>query len=403
MKPLPPTVTRIVAPEVWSPSQLAQGTECRLRALFVASRSVPSLITHPRASVGAVMHRLLENAARGATDRRSNIRAAVEAEFHRLLVAEETSLRSSEETSHFGSLSQTFTEAAWHNHVQSNLAAATSLLARAPVSHRRGGKPSGETLDFANLDGLGAWPEVSIHSDSLRLAGRMDYVEILSDETVWIRDHKGGRILDRDGTVHPSIQLQLRLYGLAVLSHRPQSQVQLTVSNGNREYEVSFDNSDIEETLSWLAGLLSATPAGVEQPCAAHANPGRACSHCPHRHVCPAYHEVSPRIWREGLPDGPPALDTWGVVTHAASSNGSTNLDVIAASAKRVRIHRLDTSRHQLEDVKYGQHVWLFGLATASKRVVCGRHIHPRNFYELPAAASDLRAWSLCVFGREMK
>ena len=117
MNRLPPALTHTIAPQTWSPSQLVLGMDCRLRAVFAASDSIPSLITHPRAAVGAVMHKLLENAARGVIRRNDDLHSAVEAEFHRLLSAQELALGSSADTAHFGSLSQCFSEFDWHNHV----------------------------------------------------------------------------------------------------------------------------------------------------------------------------------------------------------------------------------------------------------------------------------------------
>ena len=226
----------------------------------------------------------------------------------------------------------------------------------------------------------------------------MDHVDLSSDEAVHIRDHKGGRILDRDGTVLQSIQLQLRLYGLAVLDDRPNSRVRLSVSNGKQNYVIAFGDSDVDETREWLDGFLSALRPGSEQLSETHATPGTACSLCAHRHVCPAYRRAAPQNWLDGTRDGRQPLDTWGVVTTAESSHGLTRLDLLAASSRRVRVQRLDAARHELENLKVGQGIWLFGLASPRKRVVGGRHVQPRNFYELPASPSEHRAWSLTIF-----
>ncbi|PHS08624.1 MAG: hypothetical protein COA78_12600 [Blastopirellula sp.] len=399
MRPLPPAVSSVVSPTMWSPSQLAQGLECRLRTLFKASSSYPNLITHPRAALGSVTHRLLENATRGRIERSHDLRAAVEAEFYRLLSVEEATLSSSEETAHFGALSNTFTEVQWLNYVREHVSAATSLLEHAPLFRKT--KPMARHIgrSFVDLIGPGRWPEVRIQSETLRLTGKMDLIEILPNETVVIRDHKGGKVLDKAGEVIPSIQLQLRLYGLAVLSHRPDSKVELSVSTGKREYRVEFDRHHIEQTNMWLDGFLSCLPANVEQSSESQSNPGSACGLCPHRHVCPTYLELAPQFWRDGLPDGRQALDAWGVITKITSKENLTSLDIQAASSQRVRIQRLDTTRHLLGNARLGQRIWLFGLAASRKRVIRGRHMQPRNFFEIPSNPSDRRAWSLCVYG----
>lgn len=399
MNHLPPALTHTVAPETWSPSQLVSGIDCRLRAVFAASDSVPSLLTHPRAVVGSVMHKLLENAARGVIRRHDDLHSAVEAEFHRLLSAQEIALSSSAETAHFGNLSRSFSESDWHNHIQTHLSAAASLLEQSPDFHESIASPRQPKRKFADLVRPGSWPEVTIQSESLRLIGRLDYVELSSDEGVHIRDYKGGRILDRDGAVLQSIQLQLRLYGLAVLAERPNSRVRLSVSNGRKDYVIAFGDSDVDKTREWLGEFLSALRPGSEQVSEMHAAPGTACSLCPHRHVCPAYRKAAPRNWLNGTLDGKQALDTWGEVKAVDCYDGLTSLDISEESSRRVRVRRLDTARHALENVRVGQGIWLFGLASSRKRVVGGHHIQPRNFYELPASKSEQRAWSLTIFG----
>lgn len=398
MNRLPPSVTNIVAPKGWSPSQLVLGVDCRLRAVFAASDSVPRLLTHPRAAVGSVMHKLLENAAKGMIRRESDLHDAVEAEFHRLLSAKERTLGLDAGTAHFGKLSQSFSEVDWHNHVHTHLSVAVSLLRHAPAFREPVSSAPRPKRTFDDLDRAGSWSEVSIQSDSLRLIGRMDNVELSSDGAVHIRDYKGGRILDRDGSVLHPIQLQLRLYGLAVLSERPHSRISLSVSNGRQDFAVTFADSDIDETRAWLDDFLSALPPGDQLTSEHHSTLSTTCSQCDHRHICPGYRKAAPQKWVDGTRDGAQALDTWGEVAASESSGGLTCLDILSASSRRVRVRRLDTARHHLEHVEIGQYIWLFGLASSRKRIVGGRFVQPRNFYEIPAAASEKRAWSLCVF-----
>lgn len=402
MKRLSAAIDRVTIPETWSPSQLIQGTECRLRAILASSgESLPRLPTHPAAELGSLFHKLLENAARGAIAREGdNRRSAVKNELERLLTDAEVRLAIDRQTFHFARLRETLSPIEWHNRVQSILTKAESLLAKAPNTDRpRDHDRRRQQIDLAEIRGQGHWPEVRVRAAELRLAGRMDVVEIGSDDCVVVRDYKSNRIHESGGAIRSSIQLQLRLYGLAVLSNRPDAEVRLVVSDGSQDYPVDFPQKAIDETLTWLDRFMSGLDAGSDCLAESLATPGPACSHCQSRHVCQQYIRHAPTMWISGCDQAPLPLDTWGTVSQIEHRRDQSMVELQDANNCRVKVQRIDTERHQLELLNVGDRAWFFGLSASRARIVNGRFYHPRNFFEIPPNPGPAgRAWSLCVF-----
>jgi hypothetical protein len=140
-----------------------------------------------------------------------------------------------------------------------------------------------------------------------------------------------------------------------------------------------------------LDGILSDLPAGAIIPTEEIATPGRGCSYCPSRHICPAYRKAAPALWRSGIEHGPLPFDTWGEATKVSEERGCINLEVLDAAGRRVKVHRLDRRHAEGGGFGTGKEYWLFGLSAAPKNVTQGRYFHPRNFFELPTDSSEWR------------
>jgi len=399
IRKLPPPVGEVTIPDEFSPSGLSHATECPLRAVL-SKRDVEcaKLPSHPAAERGSVFHALLERAGKGSIVRGTSSRKAVEAELERLLVEARSRLSRNPETAHFADLRSTMNEIDWHNKTKTILLAAEGLFDRAPAMRSGQSTSNQGPLEFDELQGEGAFHEVKIRSKELRLAGRMDLVEIQSQRRLIISDYKTGRVVDRDGQVLEHIALQLRLYALAVEQSDSKARVDLRVIEGSSHYRVAWDFEAREATLTILQNLLSNLPAGETLPAEELARPGPWCSNCSFRHVCRSYLDAAPQVWVDGCETGPYPFDIWGLVKNRQETSSGIALDLVDEARRNVRIQRIDSRHGEIEDYAIGERVFLFGLAATQNRRHRGRDFQPRNFFELTGDRSPLRAWSLAVY-----
>jgi hypothetical protein len=226
----------------------------------------------------------------------------------------------------------------------------------------------------------------------------MDVLERRGRNVVIVRDYKTGQIRERDGSIRPHIELQLRLYALAISTVEPSACVELHASDGTEDHPIILDGDIISETRRWLEAILSELPAGAVIPAETIATPGHGCSYCPSRHICPAYREAAPEFWRSGSEAALLPFDIWGEMTKVAEERGLVTLELLDAAGRRVKVHRLDRRHTGPNELQAGRELWLFGLSAAAKNVCRARFFHPRNFFEFPSDSSERRAWSLAVF-----
>jgi RecB family exonuclease len=401
MRELPSVLSTVVVPRVFSPSHLSLGIDCRLRLVLAAGGAkVNRLPTHPAAERGSVFHQLLERAGRGIIPRCGDSREAVEKELRRLLDDTATRLSSDTASAHFAHLENAFSTVAWHNARQRVLAIATRLLDEtSPLDSSLEQKTEQDPFQYEDLGPSGRWPEVRIQAPKLRLSGRMDVVEKHLSGRVAVRDYKSGRVHDREGRLQQSIELQLRLYALAILEHDAGADVELFVTRDSDE-QIQLDSASAEEAREWLVATLDGLPPGATLAAKELAVPGPHCASCPFRPACGAYLDAAPDLWLIGTPSVAMPLDVWGEVLFSQRHQDERLvLDLLDAAGRRVKILRLDDRHALLHHVEYGAKLWFFGLASSPGRLTKGRWLHPRNFYELPADQSQRRAWSLAVLG----
>lgn len=248
MKPLPPPINTIMVPEYFSPSQLASGDTCLLRAVVGSSHGdVPSLSSHPAAEIGRVFHRLLELAARGQIPRSGSTEADVGRCLDELLANARWRLARDPETEAYADLSRTVAPLVWFQKTSMVVGIAARLIAASSPRHSGEGSTGFSAPTFEALPANGEWAEVPIKAPGLRLAGRVDLVE-KRPGVVILRDLKSGRVEDPEGQILPHIDLQLRLYGVMVREVEPNRSVRLLVDTG-AEHEVPFDPVIAEATV----------------------------------------------------------------------------------------------------------------------------------------------------------
>lgn len=384
MVQLPAAMTEVTVPECFSPSALGPSAGCRLRLLVASARPTGAderLASGPAATVGTLLHRVLERAARGDELSPEDV---FEQEYERAV----EELRQDPRRAHYAALASTRSLAEWNRTKQWVLERAAR---QGPTTREAGsGNGRGET----RVTG----PEISLRSHALRLRGSADRVRQIGPRSFEICDFKTGATLDEVGEIKAEIALQLWAYGFMLLEQRPGSEVRLLVDDG-LERELPFDDAARQRARSVLDAKLAVMPPPGQSVAGELAAPGKGCWGCPVRHVCPAYRRTAPEWWRR-YPEGVDRLsyDVWGTALEVI---GDGRVDVVLRdeAGRRVRVDGVD-ARHGVSSESIGKRMWFFGLeATGATRGFDGGRFHPRSFHELPRDRLEKRAWSLQVFG----
>jgi len=378
-------------PDLFSPSQLAFGESCLLRAVLGSVPDAPKLTAHPAAVLGRVLHELIDMAVRGQIDPTPDPKRAVEQMLDVLLDREEGRL-SAVRLSDPLRLRDVFPPLVWRRKRRAALDLAEKYLSG--VLPRAIGRGGGRPLDAREFPPNGRWAEVRLQTPSLRLHGRADIIE-RTNGNVTVRDLKTGRVLGSDGDLLPHIERQMRLYGAMAHVVWPTASVSLVVDYGI-ERGVEFTAAQESELVVWLNDILRRLPSDADASVDALASPGEVCDGCPHRHVCPAYLRTAPDLWR-GKAVARMPLDVWGeVIAVSTRSSGLVDLTIRDAIGRSVKIFGLATFR--LDNVQLGDAVWFFGLRSRDRRGGEGSWKHPHNFFEVADDDEYSRAWALEAF-----
>lgn len=391
MTALPEPLARCRVPTLFSPSQLASGERCLLRAVLGSRHDLPTLAVHPAAILGTVFHKLLERAVRGEIPRTGTPREDAEHELGRLLDEEDLRLAAA----WLGEpprLRELFSPLTWRRKhrlvIELTEKYLSGVVPRVVASSR------GEPLNASDLPLNGTWAEVRIEVPSLRLRGRADLVQRTAGNVV-IRDLKTGRVLTEGGEVLPHIERQMRLYGVMARAVWPSARVSLIVDHGV-EREIEFVREHETKVLAWLGDILDRLPSDRDIEAETLATPGETCEGCPQRHICPAYRHLAPEFWRGEASVRMP-LDTWGDLIGVTSRiDGLADLTIRDAAGRVAKVFGLAGFR--VADMRRGDKVWLFGLRTRDRRGGPESWRHPCNFFEVADDDPFARAWTVQAF-----
>jgi PD-(D/E)XK nuclease superfamily len=406
LKPLLPLLDRVHIPARFRVSSLGSLDGCRLRIVLAGAEQRSLLPGGPAALLGTVLHHLVERAGRGLVPLDSaGPTAAAERELARLLELERQRLSNLGESPGLQSL-LAHPPPEWRTRWKPVLRKAAARIAAAPppaALHTSSGTSKGKMLAFEDLREGEVGYEVGVRSSALRLEGRMDFVARFPGKEVLVRDEKTGRVLDDEGALKPSLQMQLRLYGLLVLESLPGAQVRLLIDDGE-EWPVSFEEAEVQQLHTSLQGFLKDLSEGKQVLAADLADTGEGCWHCPYRPACPAYRSEAPRRWiaSANRPLGP---DVWGhLLKVEPDTGGRVCVRVQDAAGREIRVKGVEASHGLGPETPAGTEVWLFNLeanwARATK-TLSGEWVHPRNFHEVPPVGTGRRAWTLTVVGGE--
>ncbi len=302
-------VSRLVVPATLGPTQLARAASCQLSGLLgavhLASDRLPP---DPRAFIGTILHRVVEDSYRGRICGNGTPAELIAGHLASLFRQKGEDLAGGE-LAHYVPLGDTITYAEY-------LDRSTRARKRAVDCYREPSPQRGE----APAEGL-AGVERLLVSKSLGVAGRADVVEETATEVV-VRDLKTGSVRDRDG-IAPHVAFQLRVYALLAQECRPGKRVRIFVDHAVSE-ELPWGPTEELAIRGELERIRAALPPGAAVDARQIASVGEACRWCDFRHVCPAFREEAPQLWSTvGLPYVPPQ-DVAGTLEDApkARENG---------------------------------------------------------------------------------
>jgi len=394
VKLLPP-IDEVKIPTYFSPSHLSVSGGCPLNAVLGCYRNgISPLISHPKAELGIVFHRVLEMASKGVIEKKDCVERDVEDVLESLL--SETKVRLSADPLRYGyaDLKKTMSMLDWtkKNRMFVDVAAKLLEFSRARESDGKTEKDVG--CEYKDLPEFGRWSEVKIVAPGLRLRGRMDVVE-KNAGTVSIRDLKTGRIEDGAGRVLHHIENQMQLYGLMVAeAEKGRKKIRLFVDQAD-ELEIPFDAGVIVSAEDRLSAILEILPEGATKKTDEIAGPGEGCRYCSYRHRCGSYLQGAPGKWVSGSDYVMPP-DVWGRVEKIELHPGSNSFTVRDAADRTVKIFGLRDDL--VPGIDIGMKIWLFGLSTKRFGYDGGTYRHPLNFFENDPGNPWARAWSLQAF-----
>ena len=391
---LTPPLEVVVCPEFFWPSQLARTGGCMLR-LIAAGPGIPGILeTGPRAAFGRVHHRLLEEFAR-TTVGESQLEEKAKELLGSLIASEDESLAAAGWSKQWVPLRSTvsaleFMQFEHHVIAQAVRRARLSRRSRHPLEVVIG-------RDHQRPEAIGehgSWPEVALRSATLRIAGRIDFLERRPGKTTVVREYKSGRCTDPAGELLQHVVRQVRLYGLLVLDRWKGDEVELIVEAA-REFVVPFGSSQIAETKQWLENLLRALPSGKVLEADRLAVPGAACADCLLRPRCARYLNDAPARWRSPLGEAPLPLDTWGRLTLVEKARTGNLVAVLNdAAGRKVKVFGILPEHLSVLTRSIGEDIFFFSLEAQRYKLNAAEHHHPLNFHEVPATRSDHRAWT---------
>jgi hypothetical protein len=379
-------LAEVEIPRLVSVTSLASAGVCMLRA-FVPSDGAWTLRPSPFAIRGQMFHLLQQRAVEASTHGPTD--STAESLLDGVVGEINSRLRLDPQSSHLVPIEATVPLLEWTNFRRRMVRLANELLSGPPRLTPRSAGAGGGLPRSTSLQS-GRHAEVFFASESLRLKAKIDYLEVTRDR-IRIVDYKSGAVVDPDtNELRAETVAQLRLYALLVRELKPDTELQLAVRDGKKEWLVAWNDEAIAETHSLLAQLM-AFEAGTLRSSVALAATGTRCKGCHVRPRCPAYAGFAPEQWRN--PNLDLSWDTWGVVVNIERHNGVLSVALRDAIDRVVRVERLSASQASVLEARSGGHISFFSLQTIERSVR-----YPQNFHELPRDPSQRRAWSATAF-----
>ena len=397
---LPPPVESVAIPSRLSVSRMVSAGQCKLRPAL-PSPDENLFPSSPAAVWGRIVHSLFEHVLKGQVGQAEDPREAIERELHSLVDQADAKIAAGPFAFRLLRLQAAFSAIDWGRRWQAAVEDALSLQAQNTATSSRASKPSGKKFDLKAalaLPGFSA-SEVPLPETNLRLTGRIDAIRTLPNRVVRITDYKTGSAFDEEGRLLAHIALQVNLYALVVAELLPRADIEIEVVTGEKTVRLFFDHSRKSETSQWLETQLEQLPAETGLSSSELASVGEQCRTCEFRHVCPLFRASIPELWNRTDNSFPLPLDIAGTILSVQPSDGdSITVKLKDLAGRIVKVHRLDRLNAGVPDLREGDNVWFFNLASIEPQAYAGAWRHPRNFHELPSSPTERRAWTLTVY-----
>jgi len=214
----------------------------------------------------------------------------------------------------------------------------------------------------AALPGTGSWvgSEVWVKDPALRICGQIDLLT-LGPSQAEIVDHKTGFSVSAEDDNPTLIKYshQLSLYGLVVRNRYrlANESIKLAIWTADGIREVRFDIATAEKSVGEIRGSLDDAQPRL----------GSHCQRCGKRHACAAYRSDTTRLGRAIPSDGNGwSFDVWGrlIKDPVIFDDGTWQMTLLDASGRERLVTHL-AARHELQDIRAGDSLALFGLKPA--------------------------------------
>ena len=307
VRTLPVPLARIAPPGHLGVTQLAASGDCLLKAIAPRHLSAHSPVS-PFAVLGTLSHSLIESVAKGHI---STSRSDIAAHFDRLVESKEADLKANEETAPFADLRAAFTRTAWEKQRFFAIQRAEQVADASSTQNPDRGDNKNAQLSLKTVLGFRSYKgsEVPFVSEVLRLKGKIDFVRV-DGSVITIWDFKTGDVTDDQGQVDELTSLQMRLYALAVLEHRPDARLELRVADRRGISIVALDRTLLDEVETYLTLRWSRLDEQSVHTAESLSTVGPHCRYCKLRPACAKYRDSIPELWTSPNQNWPLPLDT---------------------------------------------------------------------------------------------
>lgn len=405
IRPLPSPVERAVVPQSFSPSRLDDLDACPASVFLTSKENSPPpsgmLGVSPLARFGSVLHHAKHEFVSGRWGEAEDAENAIRSIFDAVVRMADEDAVDDPALEGCVPLSAVVPRAKWLER-RRNLFDWAKMRPRITSTGEPPEKLLGPSTKGTEIDTKSSWSletgsEIYVFDRKLRLAGRVDSMQVDEGGKVTISDYKTGRMIWGDDRSNPLHELQLFAYAMIVEEHEGVREVSLKLE-GAEDIEVPWTTATRKQMKTKLDGLHEAYPAGAIMEIGNIARPGTHCSFCRFRPSCGPYRTHVVEWWsnRQGSPRSLPR-DTWGELISIEQHGNQFTLRLRDDAGRRVHIERLSQD-WGWKEIGQGKRLWFFDLEPEEATRHHGREIHPRNFRELKRRPCERDANGLRIF-----
>ena len=356
-----------------SPSKIGLFDDCRLRYIAESEGVVGSrLPAGPAAYIGIAVHSTIESLVGRSNLEMGLIRSVLTESLSALLASpKKSSLVSHAAFQRFG-LRGVVPQA----RILSLCGYVKDVLDRLPQqagSH----KPSpSTTASPASQLGIEKW----VASESLGMAGRIDYSYLDEGGSLRVVDFKTGRVTGEDGAPKPGYLMQIAAYGLMLRESMTISNVRLRLESPRGSWEGDL-TPELENRVRYAARVINRSlPFEKYFEMEAIATPGEHCASCSVRPSCAKYLSALSKGETGAAFPAIPVGDLFGKVIYIKAIDGLVKVQLERPDIGRVTVTGIP---EPIWSGSMGDAVFMFSLRTNEPQM---RARYVANFHVLDVA-----------------